>query len=283
MNLKSAICGLGLTSLILATSSSLAGAQTNELIFIGNSLSYGTDASQVTSPQVSASDTNAEGVALNDLGSGWQALDLAVPGSTTQEMISSWDGNNEQSFFAAGVTNKIVIPWEASNALDSFAGADVTGANTPDQVEAYAQMIYDKTEVFSQQLEAQGDVVLALTILPRDQPGMNADEAAEQEEARQDYNNLVKAGWQSWASGLVDVGDDPTIGQYSDLTNGTYWYDPGTGGDQMLHLTDAGYTIVGNDVADAIEKIDAVPEPSVYGLLLVGVGILAFLRRFKRA
>lgn len=250
-----------LFSLLLASTTILSADPTNEFIFIGNSVSFGTDATKVSSPQVLISDTNAEGVALKSLGDDWLALDLAVPGATTPQMVERWNSKHEQDAFATGVTRKVVIPWEASNALADIAKGDPNGTANSAEIQAHAQAIYDQTVTFAHQLQAQGDTVLALTVLPRDEPGMNEHEAAEQEEARQDFNHLVRAGWQSWASAMVDVGSDPNIGQYSGLTSAIYWHNPGNGFDQRLHLTDAGYAVVGNAVADAIRKLDTKPKP----------------------
>ena len=281
MSLKSLSVRLGLMAGAFIVATGFAAGQTGEFIFVGNSVSFGTDATSVNSPVVSSSNTNAEGVALAQLGSSWYGLDLAVPGADTAETIASWSSNNDNNIWLPGVTKKVVVLWAASNEFADYTNSSST--LTPAQLEAEAQSVYNATVSFSKSLQAQGDLVLALTVLPRDEPSLA--NPAEQEALRQDFNSLVIAGWSSWANAVVDVGDAPHIGQLSDVTNFTYYTD-GSGDDVSLHLTNLGYQIVGDDVAGAIETLEA-PEPSTDALLLGSLGLLVltgpFLRKRVRA
>jgi hypothetical protein len=270
--------GFYLSLAALASATSLS-AQTNEFMFLGNSVSYGTDATSAQSGAVVAYDattgtgnTNAEGVALADLGPNWLGLDEAVPGSTTTQMIASFDNNDEQALFAPGVTNKVVVPWEASNQLDGWVDGGNANA-TSVQISAEALSVYNQTVAFGLQLQGLGDKVLAMTFMPRDEPGLA--NPAEMETLRLDYNTLVRNGWQSWANGFADVGGpNSPVGVYGNWTD----FYPGTGSDVDLHLNNAGYAVVGNDVAAGIESME-VPEPSSLGLILLGLVALFGLRR----
>ena len=74
--------------------------------------------------------------------------------------------------------------------------------------------------------------VIVATILPRG-PGNDANETK-----RQTVNASIRANYATYADGLVDIGNDATIGQATQNSNTTYY-----NADQ-IHPSEAGHAII---------------------------------------
>ena len=69
------------------------------------------------------------------------------------------------------------------------------------------------------------------------------------EATRQELNAWIRANYAIIADGLADIGGDPTIGEYGDQNNETYY------NVDHVHCNTAGYTIVAGIVYAAIQGL----------------------------
>lgn len=186
-------------------------ATPNILVADGNSLTLGLG--QTPYPAQLATSLDAS----------WQVVNDGVGSQTTPGMISTAPLRVD-NLYNSGRTKNMVVAWEGTN--------DITG-------KVGATAAYNNLKNYSLSRKAYGWKVLIMTILPR------SDDyalAAGFESIRQTVNVSIRANWATFADGLVDIGDDPTIGQAGQETNTTYYV-----GDKV-HLNTAGYTIVANAV-----------------------------------
>ena len=103
-------------------------------------------------------------------------------------------------------------------------------------------MVHDDLVAYCLARQAAGFRVVVLTLLPR-------RESAGFERARQEFNGLVRANWQSYADGLADIAADGRIGDALDDLDQQY-YQP-----DALHPNDAGYAVMATVSAPALNQL----------------------------
>ncbi len=220
---------------LISTDSVTASVTSNEVtlttanslvVFDGNSLTAGQGA---TSGQNSDPPTGTiyPAVCLGYLGSKWMARNFGVSGQTTPDM-SADAATQTDPLYSASNTRNVVVGWEITN--DLFFGASAADA-------------YTNYVTYCQARQAVGWRVPAVTVLPRSEAGTPAGFEAD----RQTVNANIRANWRSFADSLADIASDSRIGPAGSQTNPTYYGD-------LVHLTDAGYAIVAQYVAAAIQS-----------------------------
>jgi lysophospholipase L1-like esterase len=147
-----------------------------------------------------------------------------VGGKTTAQMISG----------GAATVDTRQDSWNPRNWLIAWEGTNQLPVST-------AEESYDLLVQYCQERRAAGaNKIIVGTMLPAD---------GRSEVERQEYNDLIRTNWDSFADAFADVGDDPTIGQTGDNLNLTYY------NADKVHMTDAGYAIVAGIFEDAIETL----------------------------
>jgi lysophospholipase L1-like esterase len=191
-----------------------------QVVFTGNSLSNTSDSGGATNRYP------AQTMAL--LGNGFDVVNLAVGGQTTTIMNSQASTRVDPVCSDARLRN-IIVPWEITN--DLFFGATKEAA-------------YSAYVTYCTNRRARGFKVVAVTVLPRSDPGTPGDF----EVSRAYCNSNIVSNWATYADALADVAANTTIGETGDQTNATYYVD-------LVHMTNAGYGIVAGIVAPAITGI----------------------------
>jgi lysophospholipase L1-like esterase len=190
------------------------------LVFDGNSLTFGTDAS---SPDEAY--PNQVVRTLQEEGVSCAAVNLGVPGQATPAMAAG-AASKVDPLFRKG-SSAILVAWEATNHMTN-------GATAQEAFDAFAQYCEARKEA--------GWKVVVLSVLPRDNPHQ-----PDFESKRQQFNQLLREHWSEFADRLCDVGDDPEIGQEGDEYGPLYV--------NQVHLTDEGYGIVARYVHDAVVSL----------------------------
>ena len=169
------------------------------------------------------------------LGGNYSTYNLGIGGSGTPAWTSLGPAIVDPAV-APGVPNTCVF-WEGTN---DIAQNNASGAT------AYANIV-----TYCKARRAAGYQVVVLSVLPRNSTTGTYNTPALFETQRQACNTLLRANWQTFASGFVDVGNDPAIGQAGQYTNTTYYSGDG------IHLTNAGYGVVAADAAPVIKALTA--------------------------
>ena len=189
------------------------------IVFRGDSLTYGTGAITTTYPR-----------RVYDLLGNVGALDMDGHASEQLNNAVQVDpARYNNSFFKMP---RILCLSMGTNDLN----AKVSGST-----------VYTRLVTRCKTAKATGDSVIVGTVTPCAVLSGTALTAMEAE--RQVYNELIRTTWNTFADGLADVGNDPTIGVFGAQDNTTYYQADKT------HLTDAGYTIIGNIWADALKSV----------------------------
>jgi len=182
------------------------------LICDGNSLTFGTGST-------AGNDYPSQLRTL--LGSGYWVTNVGVGGKTTAQMISG----------GAATVDTRQDSWNPRNWLIAWEGTNQLPVST-------AEESYDLLVQYCQERRAAGaNKIIVGTMLPAD---------GRSEVERQEYNDLIRTNWDSFADAFADVGDDPTIGQTGDNLNLTYY------NADKVHMTDAGYAVVAGIFEDSV-------------------------------
>ncbi len=220
---------------LISTDSAAASVTSNEIslttavslvVFDGNSLTQGLGASSGVSSDPPTG-TIYPAVCLGYLGAEWTARNFGVSAQTTPAM-DALAATQTDPLYSASNTWNVVVGWEITN--DLFFGASAA--------DAYANFV-----IYCQARKAVGWRVPAVTVLPRNETGTPAGFEAD----RQTVNANIRANWRSFAHSLADIASDSRIGPAGSETNPTYYSD-------LVHLNDAGYAIVAQYVAAAIQS-----------------------------
>ena len=187
----------------------------------GNSLTYGYGAT----PGVDA----YPDVVMASLPGSWDLLRPKISGDSTGGLIAkapTWI----DPFLARTkpYAKTILVFMEGTN--------NMNGATTPAEELAYWHTYCDARRA------AGWDKIVVMTVLP----ASVAQRGAGWEAKRTDFNALLRAGYTDFADVLVDIGAHAVIGLEATTADGTYYVDG-------LHLTAAGYAIVGGMVEPVIE------------------------------
>jgi hypothetical protein len=188
-----------------------------QVVFDGNSLTFGQGAT-------AGMDYPTQTIGI--LGNGYDKRNFGVVGQTTAQMLSD-AVNQVDGVYSGFKPRNICVGWEITNSLYNSVATN---------------SIYTDYSTYCTVRRARGFKVVAVTCLPRNNPGTPAGFEA----ARQGLNASIRANWTSYADALADVGADPTIGDSGDENDTTYYQS------DKVHLTDAGYAIVAGIVEDAI-------------------------------
>lgn len=193
--------------------------------FDGNSLTVGQNASGPTAvyPYVTAQLMAVAGKPVTGVNNG-------VGGLTTPQMNLGAALTTDPAYRAVMAAKKpfIDVTWELCN--------DIL-LNNLTSTQAYNNYV-----TYATARRALGEKVIVLTGLKR--AGVSGWSGAN-ETARLAANALIVADGTNW-DGVVDVA---SISQLQDPTNTTYF------GSDQIHLTDAGYALVANNVAPAVEGL----------------------------
>jgi lysophospholipase L1-like esterase len=158
----------------------------------------------------------------------WSYRNFGLSGQTTIEMLA--DGEAQiNPLYDAALGKNVVVFWEVTNDLKP-------GATRAD---AQARMVS-----YCQARQAAGFKVVVGTILPRTQVGLPETF----EDDRIAINTYIRANYASFADVVADVASDARIGDFGDSDDTTYFSDG-------VHMTTAGYNIVGGIVATAINSL----------------------------
>ncbi len=229
---------------------SAAPVQTYNLWFVGNSLTQGAHSTpgndypsvcmRLLGPAYGTVPAASATTPYN-LGIGGATI-ATVPSPNPSGYVTLTSGAAAVDSHLSGSLPNILVVWECSNELAENPGV-TTATSTEAAFKAYCLA-----------RRAAGWKVIVLTVLPRQlQPTMRGDDEA----ARQTINTWMRANWPSFSDGEADVAADARIGYPGTEANGTYYYNPGSGLDQYVHLVDAGYAIVANYVAQAVSRLTA--------------------------
>jgi len=153
------------------------------------------------------------------------AHNQAVSGTTIASRIGADPARIDANYSASATLNMLVF-WCGTNDLSIGAGAGLVAA---DVIALYSQYCAAR--------KAAGFRVLVGTMMPRG----NALVPATYESERVYFNTLLRAGWSTFADGLIDVAADARLGTPGANTNATYFLDEAGA---WTHLTADGYAIV---------------------------------------
>lgn len=217
-----------------------APANTGHVVFLGDSLTYGENAS---SGQGTTGGTVYPAVALTILGTDtWDGDNEGVSGNTLVQMLARVDD------VAADLSGSV------PNYIPVMGGTNDIGIDSQDGPGAYSRWVDLMTALREQ---CAGAYLIAITIPAAGHPSYPGDF----NDLREVFNALVRANWRTYADGFADVGLDSRIGVSGTEADTTYF-----NGTDHTHLTDDGYAIVAEYVAAAIRAArfeDAAPTGGV--------------------
>lgn len=186
----------------------LSSATGPQISFFGDSLTAGCDGSHPPDYYITMPTWNGQIITKNSAGIG---------GRTLLNMADNVC-NSLSPFFATYSGLNIVVLWGGINDIGSGATAQET---------------YSRLVALSKHLKAQGWIVFVCTLTSA--KGFEAQ--------REAFNAIVYANWWTFADNLIDLAGNANIGADGAWANGTYFQT--TGSAIGIHLTDAGYTMVG--------------------------------------
>lgn len=163
----------------------------------------------------------------------YDIVNVAVAGQTTLDMIADAATEIDALYSAQTYNDNILVAWEGTNHM-ALLGATATAA-------------YTSMAEYCLARKTAGWKVVVLSGTPRQSSGGGVEFEAK----RQEYNDMLRGSWHSFADAFVDIGADPYIGVAGSETNTLYYYD-------TVHLTSAGYHIVADAVSDAIIGIATI-------------------------
>ncbi len=194
------------------------------IIFDGDSLTYGFRATK---------GDDYPSVVMRGTPSSFHWHNFAVSGQTLAQMQGDAAEQLDRPY--AGFPHKTLIAWGGVN--DIYHGAN-------------AATVYERLLTYARARKAAGWRVYVLTVLPFG-PGSLVPAAAEAE--RTTINDMIRANWRQFSDGLIDIASDNRIGAAGDETSPIY-YNP-----DHLHLSDAGYAVVAEDVKRALAADHILP------------------------
>lgn len=171
------------------------------------------------------------------MGDQFTALNYGVGGKTAAQLISIVGASVNALYYPP--QRQFVVVWAGTNDLYFGASAATT---------------YSNIKALCQTFKNAGYLVVLLSILPRTNSGtpgtFETDRQTVNASLRSDFPTATGqtriTSRASYADYLIDIGDDPTIGQAGQTTNTTYYLD-------LVHLTSAGYAIPAEYVKKAIQ------------------------------
>lgn len=237
----------------------------NAILCAGNSLTFGFNTTLIEGRYPGADFPDQLQGFLRANGMLWDFQNVGVTGDTTTQLIVS-----SAAGAGTGVANGRLTRWfNMGRAANACFFWEITNdlSNTVDGVGNNPVAAFNNVVTYCQTRQAEGYITIVFTCLPRNVAGLNF------EQNRLDVNAAIRqlflAGGTTvinsntytaasgFASALVDVGADPTIGQTGQYTNATYYAADG------IHLTPAGYAIVVNYATIAIANVVPVYQKSV--------------------
>lgn len=152
---------------------------------------------------------------------GWRAESVAVSGQSSAAML---DG--------VGDTVALYDPQAASNVASVWVGTN----DGP----SLGLATYERVVAYCRALRAAGFRVVVLTVLPRtDAYGVMWGQAWR--DGRATFNGLLRSRWRTFATYFADVAADERLADAAMYADG-------------VHLTPAGYGVVAEVVADALQR-----------------------------
>ena len=197
-------------------STNLKAMQTITVVCDGNSLTFGLGGKSYPSQLQSI------------LGRRFKVINKGVSGQTTAKMMQ--DAATDIDSLTRNSNNSLIcVAWECTN--DMFFGTEATTA-------------FNNLKKYCQDRRASGFKVVALTVLPRSEPGTPANF----ESQRQILNTLLRKHWRDFADALADIATDKNLGYPGAQKNLRFYGD-------LVHLNEAGYRIIAKYVAESIFSI----------------------------
>ncbi len=133
----------------------------------------------------------------------------------------------------ANKADDVVVVWAGS--VDLYQAVGTSNAITT----------FNNLKAYCLYVKSLGSKVVVVTMLPR--PNNTVVFSKTEYLA---YNALIRAHWTEFADELADVQTDSRIGTDASNYDTTYYAD-------LVHLTQAGYTIVASYVQDALNRVDS--------------------------
>lgn len=195
---------------IALTTTAWPPAAANICLCDGNSLTYGTGASDAAHAYPSLLAAN--------LGATWWTPNYGFTGQRTTAMTAQAPRQVDPKL-GVSYAKHILVAWEVTN--DLYFGASAATA-------------YSNYVAYCQARQAAGWQVVAATVLPRSDTSTPGTFEAD----RQTVNTNVRANWATFASVLADVAADTRLGDAGDQLDTTYY------SADRVHLKDAGYAVV---------------------------------------
>lgn len=184
---------------------------------------------------------------------------FGVNGQAWPSMFTAGTGASIDSLYDPSKTN-ILVSWEGHN--------DMIGLG-----KTSAQAIADATTYTSQRLAVNpGWKIIHMTLLPTYYQSWSDATAAAKNALFEEYNALLRAQWRSMgAKALIDVRATGSIFNLPDYNRTTFaalqssgqsvWSPNdqegggGTGQNQFVHLSDTGYSVVAQMVANVLRRV----------------------------
>jgi len=223
---------VALTLLFAAFSLTSTSAQSvkGQVVCHGDSLTWGSNAS---SGGGTATGTTYPGVIAQTLGPDWRVTNVGT-GGWTVDLLTGEAPRKVDPLFDTSLSKNILIIFAGTNDL---GGRHETAKEAFDKLTAYCSA---RKAVHPWKILVVTPPVAAY---PRVYPPDFDSQMVQ-------YDALIRRNWKSFADGIIDVAADPRFGAPGAEYNTAFFK-----ASDHTHLTDAGYSIVGNDAVDAIRRV----------------------------
>jgi hypothetical protein len=193
---------------------------------LGNSHVSGTGSTSGATQATKPTGDNFPGLLWAQLGSSARVISDAYPGRTLTQLIAETPAYSQVLRKPVSARRNVDVIFEATNSLN---------------ITQSGRAAYEKLVTLSQMRRALGNKTVVTTCMPRGDSAFGGFEAA-----RQYFNALVRANWQSFADGLADLAADSRL---STPTDTTYF------NADKLHLNSAGYAVAAQIAARAVSAL----------------------------
>ncbi|BDI29307.1 hypothetical protein CCAX7_13580 [Capsulimonas corticalis] len=201
-----------------------------QVVCHGDSLTFGENAAK---RQGTASGVAYPGVLASRLGAGWKVTSLGRPGWTIGQLAEE-AALHVDTLYNSKLPENVLIVFGGANDL---GGARMSASRALENMEEYCRA--RKAAHPWKILVATPPMAVDPSVCP---PDFN-DQMLE-------YGELIRGGWRRFADGIVDVQADPRLGAPGCERDSRY-FNP----QDLTHLTDAGYEIIGDEAAKAVARI----------------------------